>query len=134
MSTDAALVQSSFAHVTEVADAAAMLFTERLFAVAPDTRALMAGDAEERAALMWGLTRLVSHLGDPDAQAPALEAVKAACEARGFTDAHYAKVGEAMIWALSHVLGCRFTPEVKAAWRNAYAELAGRVDSSRAAA
>jgi hemoglobin-like flavoprotein len=38
--------------------------------------------------------------------------------------AHYAAVGAALMAALERTLGDRFTPEVEAAWRNAFDALA----------
>jgi hemoglobin-like flavoprotein len=43
----------------------------------------------------------------------------------GVTDEHYASVGAALLWILEQGLGTAWTPQVSAAWHDAYALLAG---------
>ena len=44
----------------------------------------------------------------------------------GVVDAHYDSVGSALIWTLAQGLGADFTPEVEAAWAEAYDFLANQ--------
>ena len=43
----------------------------------------------------------------------------------GVQEAHYATVGEALVWTLARGLGASFTPETQAAWVATYEALAG---------
>src|SRR5262249_7724286 len=43
----------------------------------------------------------------------------------GVSADHYGRVGAALLWTLEQGLGSAFTPEVKAAWSEAYRTLAG---------
>jgi hemoglobin-like flavoprotein len=136
MKNDAALVKASFEHVKPVADAAAMLLTERLFAVAPGTAGLF-GDigAAERAELMSTMASVVESIDDARALEPTLFAIGRYAAAHGLQPAHYDRFGDALIWSLSHTLGHRFTPEVKAAWTRVYTEVSGLMrNGARAAA
>ena len=47
-------------------------------------------------------------------------------------DAHYDKVGEALIWTLDKGLGEAFTPPVKTAWVETYGTLAGVMKTAAA--
>jgi hemoglobin-like flavoprotein len=40
------------------------------------------------------------------------------------TDAHYDKVGEALLWTLEQGLGSAFTPEAREAWTTLYGAVA----------
>ncbi len=135
MKNDAVLVKASFEHVKPVADAAAMLLTERLFAVAPDTAALF-GDvgAAERATLMDVMTSVVESLDDTAKLEPTLAAIGRYAAAHGMQPAHYDRFGEAMLWAMSHALGHRWTPDVKAAWKRSYAKVVGLMRDRKQAA
>lgn len=135
MKNDAVLVKASFEHVKPVADAAAMLLTERLFAVAPDTAAAF-GDvgSAERATLMAVMTSVVDSLDDMGKLEPTLVVIGRYGRAHGMQPAHYDRFGEALIWAMSHALGHRWTPEVKAAWKRSYAKIAGLMRDRKQAA
>jgi Globin len=68
-----ALVQESFQHVLPVADAAGVMLYERIFALAPATRVLFAGDIRPHAArLMAAVGVAVDGLDDFEAVAPFL--------------------------------------------------------------
>ena len=47
------LVQSSFEHVLPIADAAGLLFYERIFTLAPEARALFGDDIAPQASGRW---------------------------------------------------------------------------------
>ena len=66
------LVQSSFAKVAPIADAAAAMFYGRLFEIAPEVKPLFHGDmAEQRRKLMTTLGVVVNGLKNLDAVLPA---------------------------------------------------------------
>ena len=61
----------------------------------------------------------------PDSIIPAVRALGARHVGYGVKDAHYATVGEALLWTLGTGLGAACTAEVKEAWSAAYGLLAG---------
>jgi nitric oxide dioxygenase len=120
------LVQSSFAKVAPIADAAAVLFYERLFEIAPEVRPLFHGDlAEQRRKLMTTLGVVVNGLKNLDAVLPAARALAVKHVGYGVKAEHYAPVGEALISTLDRGLGPDFTDEVRGAWVAAYGALSG---------
>lgn len=120
------LVQSSFAKVVPIADAAAGLFYGRLFEIAPETKALFHGDmGEQGRKLMTTLGVVVNGLKDLDAILPAAKSLAVKHVGYGVTATHYTPVGEALIWTLEQGLGAAFTPDVKNAWLTAYGALSG---------
>jgi hemoglobin-like flavoprotein len=120
------LVQSSFAKVTPIAEAAAALFYGRLFEIAPEVKPLFRGDmAEQGRKLMMTLGVVVNGLKDVDSILPAAKALAVRHVGYGVKPAHYAPVGEALIFTLDKGLGADFTPEIKNAWLAAYRVLSG---------
>jgi hemoglobin-like flavoprotein len=47
----------------------------------------------------------------------------------GVTEAHYAIVGEALLWTLDRGLGEGFTPEVRSAWAKVYGVIAATMQA-----
>ena len=69
--TQIALVQSSFRHVLPIADAAGLLFYERIFTLAPGTRALFDDDiAPQAKRTMAAVKTAVDGLGRPRRRRP----------------------------------------------------------------
>jgi len=120
------LVQSSFKMVVPIAGAAADLFYDRLFEIAPEVRPLFPSDlTEQKKKLMGMLSAAVANLHKLDAILPAVKDLGRRHRGYGVTTAHYAPVGTALLWTLEQGLGPDFTPEVKAAWTDTYTALAG---------
>ena len=120
------LVQSSFESVAPIADAAADMFYERLFQIAPDLRPLFPEDmSEQKSKLMRMLAVAVRNLHQLDAVLPAVKDLGARHVAYGVTDAHYAPVGAALLHTLARGLGDAWTPELEAAWTGTYMAVAG---------
>ena len=120
------LVQSSFAKVAPIADAAAAMFYGRLFEIAPEVKPLFHGDmAEQRRKLMTTLGVVVNGLKNLDAVLPAARALAVKHVGYGVKAADYVPVGEALIWTLDRGLGADFTSEVRSAWLAAYGALSG---------
>ena len=127
------LVQDSFAKVRPIADTAADLFYGRLFEIAPGVRAMFPEDMrEQKKKLMAMLGLAVTNLHKPDTVVPALQALGRQHVAFGTQAAHYAPVGEALLWTLEQRLGPDFTPEVREAWTETYG-LVARVMQDAAA-
>ena len=109
------LIQASFAKVAPISDTAAALFYGRLFEIAPQVKPMFKGDMGEQG------RKLMSTL----AVVPAAQALARRHVAYGVQEAHYAPVGAALLWTLEQGLGPDFTPDVKAAWAEAYGLLSG---------
>ena len=129
------LVQTSFAQVRPIADAAAALFYGRLFELDPTLRPLFKGDMKEQGRkLMDMITLAVKGLDRPEALLPALAALGRRHAVYGVNEHDYETVGEALLWTLEQGLGPSFTPEVREAWEALYGFVAGAMRGAAVAA
>jgi nitric oxide dioxygenase len=97
-------------------------FYIRLFELAPDARALFAGQVDLQARkfadmLAW----VIAHLEKPDQLCREMRELGARHNSYGVRVDHYAPVGSALIWMFQRALGNRFTLEMEEAWLEAYA-------------
>lgn len=121
-----ALVQNSFESVKPIADTAASLFYDRLFAVAPEYRRMFTGDmARQGRMLMNMIATAVNGLSRPDTIVPAVKELGRRHAGYGVQEKDYQVVGGALLWTLERGLGVAFTAEVKESWAAAYGLLAG---------
>ena len=119
-------MQSSFSKVAPIADKAAELFYGRLFEIAPQVRPMFAEDVTEQGKkLMTTLGVVVNGLKNLDAIIPVAQQLAVRHNDYGVTSDHYKPVGKALLWTLSQGLGDEFTPDVEAAWTQAYEILSG---------
>ena len=115
------LVQDSFADVVPITDTAAAEFYRRLFAAAPDTRALFHTDmAAQGRKLFLTLATVVDGLDRLDTILPVARELAIRHIRYGAKEQHYAAVGAALIETLRVGLGERFDVETEAAWSLAY--------------
>lgn len=127
------LVQQTWKQVDPIREKAAALFYGRLFELDPSLRPLFKGDMAEQgrklmnmlATAAMGLDRLDSIVGE-------VQALGRRHVAYGVQDAHYDTVGAALLWTLEQGLGEAFTPQVKAAWAEAYTLLADTMKQAAA--
>jgi hemoglobin-like flavoprotein len=130
-----ALVQTSFAQVRPIADAAAALFYTRLFELDPTLRPLFKGDMKEQGRkLMDMLTLAVKGLDRPEALLPALTALGRRHAGYGVNKHDYETVGEALLWTLEQGLGPSFTPDIREAWAALYRLVADTMREAAVAA
>ena len=123
---DIVLVRASFAKVLPIKDAAADLFYDRLFEIAPQLRGMFPVDLrEQKQKLMAMIAAAVGSLDDLNALIPKVKALGARHAGYGVTVKDYATVAEALMWTLDRGLGEAFTPEVRSAWAKVYGVLAG---------
>jgi nitric oxide dioxygenase len=119
------LLALSFARVSANKDEAATIFYARIFTTAPHLRAMFKSDLEvQKAKLMSSLAQIVDfyRVGrDPKGY---LTRLGRGHKSYGAQRAHFDTVGDALIFTLAQVLGEDFTPEIRAAWIEAYAEVA----------
>src|SRR5271167_1675994 len=121
-----ALVQDSFAKVALTSEAAAVLFYDRLFDIAPQMKAMFPDDMiEQRRELMAMLAGVVKGLGNLEQVSPAAGALAKRHVSYGAKAEHYPVVGAALLWTLEKGLGDGWTPEVADAWGTAYGTLSG---------
>jgi hemoglobin-like flavoprotein len=126
-------VQTSFAKVEPIAEAAAAMFYARLFELDPSLRPLFKGDmAEQGRKLMTMLTIAVRGLDRLDELVPAVRQMGARHTTYGVTDAHYDTVAEALLWTLDRGLGADFTPHVRDSWVAVYTVLATAMQAGAA--
>jgi hemoglobin-like flavoprotein len=122
-----ARVRGTWALVAPIADTAADLFYQRLFALDPRLR-LMFGRtdwAAQRRKLVHALNLAVASLDKVQEMAPTLEALGSRHASYGVQDCHYDTVGEVLIATLEQGLGEAWTTEAEAAWKEAYDIVAG---------
>jgi hemoglobin-like flavoprotein len=119
-------IQESFAKVVPISQQAAALFYGRLFEIAPAAKPLFRGDIEEQGRkLMAMLGSVVNGLGNLETILPAASALAKRHIDYGIKAADYEPVGAALLWTLERGLGAQWTPELAAAWTEAYTVLAG---------
>ena len=120
------LIQDSFAQVEPMAVKAGEAFYARLFEIAPEVQPMFKGDIIEQAGkLMTTLGLVVKGLTDLPKIVPVAENLARAHVDFGVAADQYAPVGAALIDTLAAGLGDAFTPDVRAAWEEAYATLSG---------
>ena len=128
-----ALVRASFAQVLPIADAAAALFYDRLFALDPSLRPLFRGDLAAQGRALMGMLRVAVHgLDRLDQLVPAVQTLGRRHAGYGVRDEHYATVASALLWTLEQGLGAAFTPATREAWTQAYALLAVTMQTAAA--
>jgi hemoglobin-like flavoprotein len=136
-------VQDSFSKVKPIAEQAAALFYGRLFEIAPAVKPLFRGDMDEQGRkLMATIAAVVHGLSNLESILPAARALAKRHVGYGVKAADYAPVGAALLWTLERGLGEAWSPELAAAWGDAYGLLSqfmieeayGRTDGSAASA
>jgi hemoglobin-like flavoprotein len=134
-STDIALVRTSFARVAPIQDAAADLFYDRLFVIAPKLRELFPDDlTQQKKKLMQMIATAVGGLNDLDKLLPAVKSLGARHAGYGVTMEDYAVVGQALLWTLEQGLAAEFKPEVRSAWASVYVVIATTMQAGAAEA
>lgn len=127
------LVQQTWKQVDPIREQAAALFYGRLFELDPSLRPLFKGDmAEQGRKLMNMLATAAMGLDRLDGIVGEVQALGRRHVAYGVQDAHYDTVGAALLWTLEQGLGDAFTPQVKAAWAEAYTLLADTMKQAAA--
>ena len=120
-----ALVRSSFAEVSPIADSAAKLFYSRLFELDPSLRPLFRNSLDAQGSkLMNMIAGAVCLLDQPEKLMPVVRNLGRRHTGYGVEDRHYETVGAALLWTLEKGLGAAFTPEVENAWIAVYGVLA----------
>jgi hemoglobin-like flavoprotein len=121
------LVQSTWKQVVPLADAAAIMFYDRLFEIDPTTRPLFRQTdmVHQRKKLLQIIGTAVASLERLDALVPVVEDLGRRHAGYGVEDKHYDSVGAALLWTLERGLGKEWTPQVAEAWTQTYGLLSG---------
>jgi hemoglobin-like flavoprotein len=118
------LLAASFARVSANKTDAATIFYARLFTTAPQLRPMFKGDLEsQKQKLMSSLAQIVDfyRVGvDPHGY---LARLGHGHQAYGVQRSHFDAVGDALVFTLAQILGDDFTPDIRHAWVEAYAEV-----------
>ena len=136
----ASRVRSSWPSVSAAAETLAGRFYVHLFAIDRTAAELFAKTdmTAQRAKLMLSLAALVAALDEPSRLFDTLGGLAKRHARYGVQLRHFDSVGDALLWALADTLGPRFTPELRAAWAEAYALIASvmkrAIDRSEVAA
>lgn len=131
--TDIALVRASFARFGMIQEAAADLFYDRLFVVAPTLRELFPADlSQQKKKLMQMISTAIAGLNDLDRLVPVVKALGVRHAGYRVTASDYAVVGEALLWTLEQGLGREFKPEVRSAWAKVYDVIATTMQAGAA--
>jgi hemoglobin-like flavoprotein len=119
------LVQESWKQVVPIADQAAALFYEELFTLDPSLKRLFKSDIKAQGRKLTSMINTaVVNLAKLETILPAVQDLGRRHVGYGVEAAHYGTVGTALIATLEKGLGGGFTPEVRAAWVEAYTVLA----------
>ena len=127
-----ALIQETWRQVVPIADQAMSAFYDRLFETDPRLRELFANTDMngQRMKLAQAISAVVDALDRVDGVVADLAALGQRHARYGVTAADYETVGAALLWTLENGLADRWTPEVRAAWTEAYALVAGVMQSA----
>ena len=124
--TQIQLVQSTWAKVVPIKDAAAEIFYGKLFEMDPALKPLFKGDMKAQGTkLMSMINTAVNGLTRLDQIVPAVESLGKRHVGYGVKDEHYDTVAGALLYTLEKGLGPAFTQDVKQSWTEAYMLLAG---------
>src|SRR5262245_9440136 len=121
------LVKSTWAMVVPIADTAAGLFYDRLFAIDTSTTGMFASTnmSEQKKKLMQALAFVIGGLDKVEQLVPTIQTLGRNHVRYGVNDEHYDSVGAALLWTLEQGLKDAWTPAVKDAWVAAYTTVAG---------
>lgn len=120
------LVQTSFNVVQPVSATAGEIFYRRLFEIAPTAAPMFKGDIrQQQVKFMQVLALAVSGLSNMSTLRPVVQQLGLRHAGYGVRPEHYDAAREALLWMLALVLQDGWTDEVRTAWAEAYAMLAG---------
>ena len=115
------LVRTSHASVVLIAEPAAALFYDHLFAADPSLRPLFKGDMQAQGTrLMQMIGSAVALLDKPQTLLPVLRLLGARHAGYGVQPAHYTTVGGALLKTLEQGLGAAFDEPTREAWTAMY--------------
>ena len=126
---DAGLLRQSFEMVVPLKEAFAHSFYNRLFAYYPGTKTLFARTDMKRqeASLIATLAVVVAGVERGEHIRPILQDLGRKHERYGAKPEHYPLVGGVLLETFHEYLGQKFTPQMEAAWSQAYDIISGQM-------
>lgn len=127
-------IRASFALVEPRIEDVGRHFYGTLFSRAPETRDLFPVNMEvQRSRLLRALVHVVQMVDEPGELVPFLQQLGRDHRKFGVLSEHYDAVGNALLSAVAHHAGTAWTPDVQAAWHDAYAMVASAMRDAAAA-
>ncbi|MCB5197094.1 globin family protein [Deefgea salmonis] len=115
------LVQDSFAKVEPIADQAAVIFYQQLFAIDPSLQNMFKHDMKAQGKMLMSTLKLaVGSLNNLPKLIPVLEKLAVRHLDYGVKNEHYTLVGNALLRTLKIGLGDAFNDETREAWSATY--------------
>jgi hemoglobin-like flavoprotein len=115
------IVQDSFKRIGPQAAEASRIFYDELFRISPELRDLFPDDlGAHKVKFVQMLAGVVRSLDQVATISEEIVDLGRRHMSYDVEDAHFALLGEALLWTLGRVLGSEFTPEVREAWVGAY--------------
>src|SRR5262249_29406241 len=128
------LVKNSWSYIVINAEEAGELFYQHLFEIAPGVRHLFKGEIKAQAKkLMSMVTYIVTRLQNLESVTQEIRSLAQRHNKYGTQPAHYAVVGECLLWTLEHGMAEKWNQETKDAWTAAYAILSNAMIEGQAA-
>src|SRR5918993_1325417 len=122
---DTVALKQSWAQAAALGDQVPSWFYAHLFLTHPEVRDMFPiRMSEQRDKLVTALGAAVSNVDQLDKVVPVLEQLGRDHRRFGAVTAHYDAVGASLLAALRHFLGPAWTPELHAAWSEAYGTVA----------
>ena len=118
------LIRHSFDAIWPVRRKLADLFYSRFFELAPDAKPLFPDDMErQHLKLMDMIAAIVGALDQRDLFQSIIHSTARQHAQFGVKSSHFLAFGDALIWSLEKQFGAAFTPELKQAWVELYANV-----------
>ncbi|MBM5573879.1 globin family protein [Deefgea sp. CFH1-16] len=115
------LVQESFAKVEPIAEQAAAIFYQQLFAIDPSLQKMFQHDMKAQGKMLMSTLKLaVGSLNDLPKLMPVLKKLALRHVDYGVKNEHYTLVGNALLRTLKIGLGDSFDDETREAWTTTY--------------
>ncbi|HEV8549968.1 MAG TPA: globin domain-containing protein [Polyangiaceae bacterium] len=135
MALNVELLRSSFALVVEREPEVTHKFYDVLFSRYPEAKPLFSHRSrqEQERMLRDMLVSIVDHLEDGAWLTSQLRALGSKHQGYGVKPEMYGWVGESLLETLASVAGPEWTPELAAAWKDAYGAVAGLMQAAPAA-
>ncbi len=120
------LLRDSLFALQEQKQLAASVFYENLFEIDPSLRPMFEEDLTEQSnKALFAFGAVVAQIHDLDVCREMTRGLAKRHVGYGVLPEHYPKVGDAVIATVTMVMEDAMTPEIEAAWRKAYAAVAG---------
>jgi hemoglobin-like flavoprotein len=115
------LIRDSWQKAGEQPLTTGILFYDRLFSLAPETRYVFRSPASEQTSRLMSVTgNIINNLEQTDEVLFDITGMAQEYAAYGLKAMHYNAVGSSLLWALEQRLEDSWSPELKEAWAEFY--------------